>query len=423
MVLAWVAIFGVVFILVAFRGEFASLGQRLRAEATGSAIVAGRDGADSRCPTTGISGSTAKVNGQDVRFMVDSGASVTTVSRSAARTAGIPITFRRVIVNTANGTAWVTKSHADRLQVGPIERSDFSVDVNEKDDMNLLGMNFLSSLESWRVEGNLSGAAAMTNSFMLGGLYILMAIMLVLGALMSRRERPRRLLTMALAWVAIFAGGFVVFTFRDDLGYVAQRLRAEATGEPVSQGEEIRIPMAHRRPFLGRWRDQRRTVKFLIDSGATMTTIGRETAARVGVQVSPTRNQIVRTGQRLHSCGDRKRGDAWRSATSSAHNLSVHIADGEDLNVLGMNFLSSLQRWGVEGPLADPRPLTTRDILHNVYYHTFGFDDRDSRGEALLSLGTPRIDHEAAARSRQRLRMGQRAELRDDRALHDRGSL
>ena len=47
----------------------------------------------------------------------------------------------------------MTKSHADRLQVGPIERSDFSIDVNETDDVNLLGMNFLSSLESWRVEG------------------------------------------------------------------------------------------------------------------------------------------------------------------------------------------------------------------------------------------------------------------------------
>jgi aspartyl protease family protein len=29
--------------------------------------------------------------------------------------------------------------------------------------------------------------------------------------------------------------------------------------------------------------------------------------------------------------------------------LALHIADDEDLNVLGMNFLSSLQRWGVEG--------------------------------------------------------------------------
>jgi aspartyl protease family protein len=28
------------------------------------------------------------------------------------------------------------------------------VDINEADDVNLLGMNFLSSLDSWRVEGN-----------------------------------------------------------------------------------------------------------------------------------------------------------------------------------------------------------------------------------------------------------------------------
>jgi aspartyl protease family protein len=30
-------------------------------------------------------------------------------------------------------------------------------------------------------------------------------------------------------------------------------------------------------------------------------------------------------------------------------NVMVHVADDEDLSVLGMNFLSSLQRWGVEG--------------------------------------------------------------------------
>lgn len=85
--------------------------------------------------------------------MVDSGASVTTVSKNVAQAAGIPITFRRVMVNTANGQAWVTKSHAETLHVGPIERSDVPVDVNETDGINLLGMNFLSSLETWRVEG------------------------------------------------------------------------------------------------------------------------------------------------------------------------------------------------------------------------------------------------------------------------------
>ena len=188
----------------------------------------------------------------------------------------------------------------------------------------------------------------MTNSIMLGSLYILMAAMLVLGALMSRRERSARLLTMALAWIAIFGGGFVLFTFRDDLGYVAQRLRAEATGEPVVQGREIRIPMAIDGHF---WVDgvvNGRSVKFLVDSGATMTTIGRGTAAEVGVRASPNRNQIVRTGNGYIrvATGQAERlevGDIQRT------NLPVHITDGEDLNVLGMNFLSSLQRWGVEG--------------------------------------------------------------------------
>ena len=188
----------------------------------------------------------------------------------------------------------------------------------------------------------------MTNSLMLGGVYLVMAMMLVLGSLMARRERLARTLTMMLAWVAIFAGGFVVFTFRDDLGYVAQRLRSEATGEPVRQGREIRIPMAIDGHF---WVDglvNGKKVKFLIDSGATMTTIGRETAVNVGVRVSPNRNQIVRTGNGFirvatGNAAELEVGDIKRQ------NLTLHIADDEDLNVLGMNFLSSLQRWGVEG--------------------------------------------------------------------------
>src|ERR671921_329624 len=84
----------------------------------------------------------------------------------------------------------------------------------------------------------------MTNDLMLGGVYILMAMMLVLGSLMARREPLAKLLTMALAWVAIFGAGFVLFTFRDNLGWVAQRLKAEAVGTPVEEAGETRIPMA-----------------------------------------------------------------------------------------------------------------------------------------------------------------------------------
>jgi len=188
----------------------------------------------------------------------------------------------------------------------------------------------------------------MTNDLMLGGVYILMAMMLVLGSLMARREPAAKLLTMALAWVAIFAGGFVLFTFRDDMGWVFQRLRAEATGAPVEQGAEIRIPMAIDGHFWVNGELNGERVKFLVDSGATMTTIGRETAERAGLEVSPVPNQIVRTGNGLIRVSS-ARARTLTVGSIERSNFAMHVAGNEDLNVLGMNFLSSLRRWGVEG--------------------------------------------------------------------------
>ena len=188
----------------------------------------------------------------------------------------------------------------------------------------------------------------MTNDIMLGGVYILMALMLVLGALMARREPLARLLTFGFAWIAIFAAGFVLFTFRDDLGYVAQRLRSEATGEPVSQGAEIRVPMAIDGHFWVEGEINGEPVKFLVDSGATMTTVGRRTAERVGLPLENARDQLVRTGAGIIRVAS-ARADSVAVGPIERRNMSVHVADREDLNVLGMNFLSTLERWGVEG--------------------------------------------------------------------------
>ena len=188
----------------------------------------------------------------------------------------------------------------------------------------------------------------MTNDLMLGGVYLLMAIMLVLGALMTRREPIAKLLTMALAWIAIFAAGFVLFTFRDNFGWVVQRLRAEATGEPVTLGREIRIPMAIDGHFWIGGELNGVRVKFLVDSGATMTTIGRDTAERAGVQVSVRPDQIVRTGNGLIRVSS-GRAKSLTIGPIERRDVAMHVADNADLNVLGMNFLSSLQRWGVEG--------------------------------------------------------------------------
>jgi aspartyl protease family protein len=188
----------------------------------------------------------------------------------------------------------------------------------------------------------------MTNDFMLGGVYILMAMMLVIGSLMARREPLAKLATMALAWVAIFAAGFVLFTFRDNFGWVAQRLKAEAVGTPVEQGRETRIPMAIDGHFWVEAELNGKPVKFLIDSGATMTTIDRDTAARVGVEVSPRRDQFVRTGNGIIRVSS-GRADELQVGGIKRTDVGLQIAENDDLNVLGMNYLSSLSRWGVEG--------------------------------------------------------------------------
>jgi len=188
----------------------------------------------------------------------------------------------------------------------------------------------------------------MTNDVMLGGLYILMAAMLVLGGLMSRREPLAKLAVLGLAWVAIFAGGFVIFTFRDDLGWVAQRLKAEATGTPVQVGQTVRIPMAIDGHFWVTAKVNGHDVKFLVDSGATMTTIGAHTAKAAGVSISPGRDQLVRTGNGMVQVASGY-ADTLAVGPIERQGMRLHVAQDEDLNVLGMNFLSSLQRWGVEG--------------------------------------------------------------------------
>jgi len=188
----------------------------------------------------------------------------------------------------------------------------------------------------------------MTNDMMLGGVYLLMAIMLVAGALITRREPALKMLTMALAWIAIFGAGFVLFTFRDNFDWVSQRLKAEALGTPVQTGKQTRIPMAIDGHF---WVDAElngHTVKFLVDSGATTTTIGRDVARKAGVQVSAQRDRYVRTGNGIilvasGRARELKVGDIVR------RDLAIEIADGDNLNVLGMNYLSTLTRWGVEG--------------------------------------------------------------------------
>ena len=153
MAAAWVAMFAVGFVIFSFRGEFTALGSRLQAEAVGTPI---QQGVELRIPKAddGHFWVEASVNGHEIPFMVDSGASITTISKEVADRAGIETGFRAAEVETANGSVIMHHAYADQFHVCGIGKAEFPLFVNPNSDSNVLGMNFLSSLESWRVEGN-----------------------------------------------------------------------------------------------------------------------------------------------------------------------------------------------------------------------------------------------------------------------------
>ncbi len=157
MVLAWIGIFAFLFMIFLFRDDMLLVWDRAKAEITGSAVASSGNATRLRQDEDGHFWVTAKVNDQPVRFMIDSGATNTTVSKNTARRAGIrfPDEAQAEEVDTANGVIKVLPSMINRFRVGEIVRDGLGVDIlPAEEDTNLLGMNFLSSLSRWRVEGD-----------------------------------------------------------------------------------------------------------------------------------------------------------------------------------------------------------------------------------------------------------------------------
>jgi aspartyl protease family protein len=156
MAAGWVLIFLAIFVGFALKDDFMALGKRVLAEGRGEdqAVPAGRTLRIRKSPD-GHFWVSARVNGQPVRFLIDSGATVTSLSDAAADQAGVtPSGGFPVLVQTANGMIKAERTEIDRLTVGTIERRAMPAQMSPAfGDTNVLGMDFLSSLRSWGVEG------------------------------------------------------------------------------------------------------------------------------------------------------------------------------------------------------------------------------------------------------------------------------
>lgn len=98
----------------------------------------------------------ASVNGDWRRFLVDTGATLTAISESTAVAGEVPQNTLRqmVVMRTANGTVQAELARIGELRFGNIVARDLdAVIAPGMGETNVIGMNLLSRLASWRVEG------------------------------------------------------------------------------------------------------------------------------------------------------------------------------------------------------------------------------------------------------------------------------
>jgi aspartyl protease family protein len=176
---------------------------------------------------------------------------------------------------------------------------------------------------------------------------VMYALFLILpvSALLARGVPLKRTMAMALAWVAIFAVGLLIVSQRHRLSGIMSIFSDQQV-----QGSETRITMAEDGHF---WADV--TIngigrRMLIDSGATTTALSAATAAaaKLDTDESPfpavlnTANGMV--SARTATVAELTVGNV----TARDFGVVVSPAFG-DTDVLGMNFLSRLASWRVEG--------------------------------------------------------------------------
>lgn len=149
----WSAIIAVLALGYAYRTELAQVPQRMKlAFNVGAPVQVGEhtlivpQGDDGHYVVDGL------VNGQRVRFMVDTGATETVLSQDDARRLGVALDTLNYgyEVETANGKGYSAAYDADSLAIGSIKLENFRMMVN-KAPMNgsLLGMSFLKRLDAF----------------------------------------------------------------------------------------------------------------------------------------------------------------------------------------------------------------------------------------------------------------------------------
>lgn len=151
----WIALAAGIALGFAYRDEIMGVPQRLSvAFGTGRPVAVGAHELVVSQDAEGAFLIIGKVNGQPVRFMVDTGASETVLAPEDARRLGVDLSGLKFDLpsETANGRGFGARYTASQLEVGPIRLNDFRMEINQAPmSSSLLGLTFLNRLASFEV--------------------------------------------------------------------------------------------------------------------------------------------------------------------------------------------------------------------------------------------------------------------------------
>jgi len=180
---------------------------------------------------------------------------------------------------------------------------------------------------------------------------VTMAVLLI-GSLAARRLPLGQVMKMVLAWIAIFAGLFVLFSFRAEFGMIWQRVSSEFSGTANQQisGDALILTRGDNGHFSVRASVNGEPADFLVDSGASITSMSGKTATDVGVEFDRASFPVIVSTAN----GSVK---AWRGRIASFEVGNITVDDHDvlvsdnlgDVNLLGMNFLDGLSSYSVTG--------------------------------------------------------------------------
>jgi aspartyl protease family protein len=96
----------------------------------------------------------AQVNGAQVHFLIDTGASMVALTTADAQRAGIALLSERAVAQGAGGAIEIIPVTIDRIAAGPLEARNIQGAVARDLPISLLGQSFLSRIGNVEISGD-----------------------------------------------------------------------------------------------------------------------------------------------------------------------------------------------------------------------------------------------------------------------------